>query len=53
MCRQGERARAIDLFGVPVGVTYNKKPVFKTGLGGIVTIVLLIYFTSHFFLSMI
>lgn len=43
-CRKGERVRQFDLFGVPVGVTYNKEPVYKTGLGGIVTIFISVYF---------
>lgn len=36
-----------------MGVTYNKQPVFQTFAGGVITIVLLLYFFSNFVLSFV
>ena len=52
-CKSGERVRQFDMFGAPIGVTYNAQPEFKTGLGGCITITLLIYFISNFFLNVV
>ena len=51
-CKRGERVRQFDIFGTPAGVTYNAEPVYKTGLGGAITLFILIYFFSNFFLSL-
>ena len=42
MCRKGERLRSIDIFGAPIGVTFNRMPNFKTSFGGLVTLILII-----------
>ena len=34
-------------------MTYNAEPVFKTGLGGCITITLLIYFIGNFLLNVV
>lgn len=51
-CKRGERVRQFDIFGTPAGVTYDAEPVYKTGLGGGITLFILIYFFSNFFLSL-
>ncbi len=52
MCKSlnGSRLRKLDLFGVPVGVTFKGEPDHKTRLGGLVTIFLLLLFSSNFLL---
>ena len=52
MCRSlnGDRLRKVDLFGVPVGVTFKGEPDHKTRLGGFITIFLILLFSSNFLL---
>ncbi len=52
-CRKGEKLRQFDIFGAPVGVTYGGESRFRTGLGGCVTILLLIFFGSNMVLSLV
>ena len=52
-CKNGEKLRQFDIFGAPVGVTYGGESRFRTGLGGCVTILLLIFFGSNMVLSLI
>ena len=53
MCRSlngGNRLRKLDMFGVPVGVTFKGEPDHKTRLGGFITIFLFLLFSSNFLL---
>lgn len=52
-CHKGERVRQFDIFGAPVGVTFNGEARYKTGLGGCVTLLLLVVFGSNMILSLI
>ena len=52
-CKRGERVREFDIFGTPVGVTYKGQASYQTGLGGCVTITLLVIFGGNLLSSVI
>lgn len=52
-CRRGERVRQFDLFGAPVGVTFQGQYKHKTGLGGTITILFFLFFGGEALLSLI
>ena len=51
-CREGDRIRQFDVFGAPVGVTYQGQYKHKTGLGGCITILLFLFFGGQALLSL-
>lgn len=51
-CRKGDRVRQFDLFGAPVGVTFNGEYKHKTILGGTITILMLLFFGGSVLLSL-
>lgn len=52
MCRSLiARARDVDIFGAPVGVTYKTRSNYQTTLGGCVTIAFLIFLGGNIILN--
>ena len=49
----GKRLRRFDVFGSPVGVTYNSEYRHKTGLGGCISLAFAIFFGGSVLLSLI
>lgn len=45
--------RKWDIFGAPIGVTYEGAPSYKTQTGGIVTLLLIIFIGSNTFASIL
>ena len=50
---KGERFRNFDIFGAPIGVTFNSDTEYKTKLGGFITILMLLLFGTNMILEMI
>ena len=56
MCKSSSKRadlRKLDLFGQPVGVTFNGEYKHRTALGGFVTVFLLIFFGGNMVLSVV
>ena len=49
----GDRIRALDIFGKPIGLTYKDSPKFKTRIGGSVCLLIIIVMGSLLFTDLI
>ena len=50
---KGEGVRKFDIFGAPVGVTFNSDTEYKTRLGGCITLFMFLFFGTNMIVEMI